>query len=610
MAKDTNTCAVFLDGKHIADVKDGTAFAEEIRKNRRKGLISGEVNVAYIKKLGEVHINADKGRVRKPYVVVENGKSKLDQELMERISKKEIDFNYLVRRGVIEYLDVEEEENILAAMYESEITPKTTHMEVHPAIMFGLTVNSGVFPEFNSVGKHPLAWQLMKQAQGLPSMNFQNRFSARSYLLHYPQRPLIDSETYRAANLSMHANGQNFIVAVSTYLGYNMSDAVVVNKAALERGLGRSTFFKTYSDEERRYPGGQQDRFVVPTPTVEGYEGEQAYTKLGDDGIVEEEMEVNEGDVIIGKISPPRFLEEQTAFGAGIDRSRDNSTKLKAGESGVVDNVMVTETSGATKIVKVVVRSNMVPELGDKVGSRHAQKGVIGAIVPQEDMPFTKDGIVPDLLLSPMGLPNRMTFGHILEMLGAKAAVVKGEIQDGTPFARRGNALIEEYGNILEKAGFDRNGNDYLYDGKTGKKFAASIFMGPVYYYRLYQMTKLKLQVRSRGPVQILTRQPTEGKPRSGGIRLEEMARDALVGHGASLVLKDRMLEQSDKDNVWICRECGDMGYFDHIKNMPVCQMCGPGSKLESVEISYAFKVLLDELKSMHMLTKIRLKND
>ncbi len=610
MTKENNLCTVFFDGKHIADVKDGKAFAEEIRKSRRKGLISGEVNVAYIKRLNEVHVNADKGRVRKPYIVVEDRKSKFDADLKEKLMKKEIDFNYLVRRGIIEYLDVEEEENILAVMREEEITEQTTHLEVHPAIMFGLIANISVFPEFNSVGKHPLAWQLMKQAQGLPAMNFQSRFNARSFLLHYPQKPLIDSVTYRAANLEKHANGQNFIVAVSTYLGYNMSDAVVINRAAVDRGLGRSTFFKTYSDEERRYPGGQQDRFIIPSPTVDGYEGEQAYSKLGEDGIVEEEMEVNDGDIIIGKTSPPRFLEEQTAFGAGIDRSRDNSTKLKAGESGTVDNVMITETSGATKIVKVVIRSNMIPELGDKVGSRHAQKGVIGAIIPQEDMPFTKDGIVPDLLLSPMGLPNRMTFGHILEMLGAKASVIKGVIQDGTPFSRKGTELINYYGDVLEAAGFDRNGNDVLYDGKTGKKFSASVFMGPVYYYRLHQMTKLKLQVRSRGPVQILTRQPTEGKPRSGGIRLEEMARDALVGHGASLVLKDRMLEQSDKDTVWICRECGDMGYFDHIKNMPVCPTCGPGSKLDSVEISYAFKVLLDELKSLHMLARIKLKNE
>ncbi len=607
--EDNPTCIVFLDGKRIGDVQDGNAFADKVRANRRKGLISGEINVAYVKKINEVHINADKGRVRKPYIVVESGKSRFDAPTEEKLKNREIDFNYLVRRGIIEYLDAEEEENINAVMREDEIGPSTTHLEVDPAIMFGFTVNSSVFPEFNTVGKHPLSWQLMKQAQGLPTMNFNNRFSARSYLLYYPQNPLIESAVYKHANLSKHASGQNLIVAVSTFYGYNMSDAIVVNRASVERGVGRSTFFKTYSDEERRYPGGQQDRFIIPSPTVESYEGEEAYSKLGDDGIVEEGMSVDMGDIIIGKTSPPRFLEEQTAFGAGIDKSRDNSTKLKSGESGIVDNVLVTETAGTTKVVKVVVRSEMVPEHGDKFGSRHGQKGVIGAIVPQEDMPFTKDGIIPDLLLNPMGLPNRMTFGHILEMLGCKAAAVKGVRMDGTPFSRKGSDLVKEYGDILEKAGYDRHGDDVLYDGRTGKRFTSAVFTGPSYYMRLWQMTSLKLQVRSRGPVQILTRQPTEGKPRSGGIRFGEMERDALVGHGASLLLKDRMLDQSDKATAWICRECGDTGYFDRMKNTAVCQACNT-SKVDSVEISYAFKLLLDELKSMHILARINMKSD
>ncbi len=606
---DTTPCVVYINGKNIGSVQDGPSFAKEIRNNRRNGMISSEINITYIKNLNEIHINADKGRVQKPYIVVEGGKSKFTEDIKNKIKNHEIDFNYLVRRGIIEYLDSEEEENILATMYEKDITESTTHLEVDPAIMFGSTANSSIFPEFNSIGKHPLAWQLIKQAQGLPTINFNNRFSARLYLLSYPQAPLVDSVVYRSTNLSKHASGQNLIVAISTYQGYNMSDAVVLNKASIERGMGRSTFFKTYSDEERRYPGGQQDKFIIPNPTVDGYEGEDAYSKLGDDGIVEEEMMVNPGDIIIGKTSPPRFLEEQTAFGIGMDKSRDNSTKLKSGESGIVDNILITETAGATRVVKVVIRSPMVPELGDKFGSRHAQKGVVGAIIPQEDMPFTKEGLIPDLLLNPMGLPNRMTFGHILEMLGSKAATVKGMPMDGTAFSRKGSDLIEEYGNILEEAGYNRHGDEVLYNGRTGKKLNSMIFTGPSYYMRLWQMTKQKLQVRSRGPVQILTRQPTEGKPRSGGIRFGEMERDALVGHGTSLLLKDRLLDQSDKDTAWVCQECGDLGYLDRIKNVAICPVCG-SSNIHSIEISYAFKLLLDELKSMHILARINIKKE
>ncbi len=601
-------CAVYLDGKLISYVDDGDSFAKEVRKNRRTGVISNEINVSFNKKANEVHINADSGRVRKPYIIVENGKSLYTDEIKDRLKKKEIDYNYLVRHGIIEYLDADEEENAYVALRESDIKSDTTHLEIDPTIMFGLTVNSSVFPEFNSVGRHPIDWNFMKQSQGLYVTNFNYRYDARAYLLYYPQEPLISSTTYRTLNLKNHAAGQNFVVALSTYYGYNMKDAVVLNKAAVERGLGRSAFLRTYSDEEIRYPGGQQDRFTIPPATAEGYRGEHSYVKLGEDGIIEPEVDVSEGDILIGKISPPRFLEEQTTYGVNEEKVRDNSMELRSGEVGTVDSVMLSESPGATKIVKVRIRSIKIPEVGDKFASRQSQKGVTALIVPQEDMPFTKDGIVPDMLLNPNGLPNRMTYGHMLEMLGAKAASLDGKKYDGTAFSNKGTDLIKDYGRVLQSHGFDEFGDEEFYDGRTGKKFDGKLFTGVVYYERLWHMVSLKLQVRSRGPVQILTRQPTEGKPRKGGLKFGEMEREAIIGYGASLVLKERMLDQSDKSSVWICKTCGDLGYYDYVKNVPVCPTCG-GGDLEEIEISYAFKLLMDELKSMHILPRIKLKN-
>ena len=320
-------------------------------------------------------------------------------------------------------------------------------------------------------------------------------------------------------------------------------------------------------------------------------------------------MEVKEGEVLIGKLSPPRFLEEQTAFGMGEERSRDNSVSLRGGEEGLVDNVMLSETKEATKIVKVRVRSVKIPEIGDKFASRHGQKGVVGLLVNQEDMPFTKEGVVPDLILNPHSLPSRMTLGHMLETLAGKAASVKSQRFDGTAFSARGRDLIDQYGELLKEHGFDKFGDEELYDGRTGKKIAAKIFNGVVYYNRLIHMVSLRLQVRSRGPVQILTHQPTEGKNRRGGIKFGEMERDALVGHGASLLIKERMLDQSDKMELWVCKTCGDVGYYDYIKNVPMCSMCGSGSNMEKVEMSYAFKLLLYEIKSMHILARINLKS-
>jgi len=585
------------------------AFAAEIRRNRRQGLISGEVNVSYLKKLDEVHINTDKGRVRAPYIIVENGVSKFTPELKQKLESKEIDFNYLVRRGVIEYLDAEEEEDALIAMDEAGITPETTHLVIDPTYMLGLTVSLNVYTDHNQMGRHAISSNFMKQSNGVYAFNFNNRYDARSYLLMYPQAPILTSAAFRTLGLEKHSSGQNFVVALSTYYGYNMKDAVVLNKAAVDRGLGRSVFYRTYSDEERRYPGGQKDKIRVPPPSTDGYLGEHAYSKLSEDGLVEKETEVHEGDVLIGKTSPPRFLEEQTSFGISEEKSMDNSTTLRMGEDGVVDNVMLSETSGATKIVKVRVRSIMVPELGDKFASRHGQKGVVALIVNQEDMPFTREGIVPDLLLNPHSLPSRMTVGHMLEMLGVKAASLSGKHIDGTTFSVNGVEAMEDFGKTLEGYGFDKFGDEVLYDGRTGKKFASKVFMGVVYYHRLYHMTVNHLQVRSRGPVQILTRQPTEGKARGGGVRFGEMERDALVGHGASLLIKDRMLEQSDKTTIWICKDCGDIGYFNYIKNVAVCPMCG-GSNLEKVEISNAFKLLLYEINSLHIRTNVRVKSE
>ncbi len=600
-------CPVYLDGKLISYVKDGNEFVKEIRKNRRVGLISNEVNVYYDAKINEVHVNADNGRVRKPYIIVENGKSLYTPELKEKLKKGEIDFNYLVRHGVIEYLDAEEEENIYCALSEKDITEETTHLEIEPSIMFGVTVSSSVFPEFNNVGRHPIAWNFMKQSQGFYATNFNYRYDARAFLMYYPQEPLVTSSAYRTLNLNKHPAGQNFVVALSTYYGYNIKDALVLNKASVDRGLGRSVFFRTYSDEEIRYPGGQQDKFTIPPATAEGYRGEHVYAKLGEDGIVEPEVDTEEGDVIIGKVSPPRFLEEQTSYGVSEERVRDNSAELRSGESGVVDSVLLSESPGATKIVKVRIRSIKVPEAGDKFASRQSQKGVTALLVPQEDMPFTKDGIIPDLLLNPNSLPNRMTYGHMLEMLAGKAGSIEGKKFDGTAFSTNGSDAVKEYGRILQSHGFEEYGDEEFYDGRTGKKFDAKLFTGVVYFQRLWHMVSLKIQVRSRGPVQILTRQPTEGKPRKGGLKFGEMEREALIGYGASLVLKERMLDQSDKAPVWICKTCGDLGYFDYIKNTAVCPTCG-SSDLEEVEISYAFKLLIDELKSMHILPRIKLK--
>jgi DNA-directed RNA polymerase subunit B' len=385
----------------------------------------------------------------------------------------------------------------------------------------------------------------------------------------------------------------------------NDGSSVVMNRNAIDRGLGRSVFFKTYETEERRYPGGQKDKFEIPVAATSGYREEKAYRLLGEDGIISPETVVESKDVLVGKTSPPRFLEEITVFGVTEEKKRENSLTLKSGEDGSVDSVMMTDSLAGTKLVKVRVRSVKVPEVGDKFASRHGQKGVIGLLRPQEDMPFTKDGIVPDLIINPHAIPSRMTIGHLLEMLGGKAACYSGKLIDATAF---GGDTEEDIRKTMRQFGLEEYGEEILHDGFSGQAIRAKIFIGVIYYQKLHHLVSNKMHVRSRGPVQLLTHQPTEGRSREGGLRFGEMERDCLIGYGASMLIRERLLEESDKTTELVCEKCGSIAVHDHVKNRQYCPLCD-STVLSNVEMSYAFKLLLDEIKSIGIFPRLLIRD-
>ncbi|MEM4367316.1 MAG: DNA-directed RNA polymerase subunit B [Candidatus Anstonellales archaeon] len=596
---------VYINGKLVGEVKNGKNFAKKFRELRRQGRINHEVNIYYNKSTNEVFINTSAGRVRKPYIVVNKGKVALTNDIIEKLNAGTMKWKDLISNGIIEYLDAEEEENALVAIREEDVNEKTTHLEIDPASIFGITVGNLPYQEHNSSPRITMASAMAKQSLGVYATNFDNRFDTRSYIMFYPQKPIVSTSIYKMLNFEKRAAGQNAVVALMSYRGYNLADAIVVNKGAAQRGFGKVMMFRTYETEEKMYPGGQRDKIEKPNPTIVGYREEELYRHLGDGGIIAPGARVKGRDVLIGKTSPPRFLEEISIFGVVEEKRRESSVALKPNEEGVVDKVLISISPEGEKLVKVRVRSMKDLEIGDKIASRHGQKGVVGMLVPHEDMPFTKEGIVPDLIINPHAIPSRMTAGHLLEMLGGKASVIGGILADGTPF--RGTPE-EEYTRALKEHGFEEYGEEVLYDGVTGEAIKAKIFIGVVYYQRLHHLVSNKMHARSRGPVQLLTKQPTEGKAREGGLRFGEMERDTLIGHGASMLIKERLLEESDKTTYLVCKNCGGGAYFDRIKKRAICPICSD-SDVEEVEISYAFKLLLDELRSLYIFPRVKVKD-
>ena len=545
---DDNGRDVFFNGKYIGVASDPEAFANAVRRERRKGQFPQELSVTSDSPARTVVISTEVGRVLRPLIVIENGASKLKDEHLVLLEQGSLNWRELLKEGVVEYIDAAEEEDAFVAQSPDTINDKHTHLEIDPVAIFGLVTSLVPFANHDQASRLLRGSKTLRQSLGLYAANYLVRLDTNSSILHYPQNPLVKSFVFDT--LKLYPAGQNIVVAIMPYEGYNLEDATILNRASVERGMGRSTYFKPYETVEFNYAGGLKDEITIPDKDVSGYRTETSYRLLEDDGIVYPEAQLSASEVIIGRTTPPKFLSE--ARNLSIQSKKEGSVAIKQGESGIVDGVFITTDSEGNKIVRVRIRDHRIPEPGDKFSTPHGQKGVVGLLVDPKDIPFTSRGIKPDLIFNPHGIPSRMTVGYMIEVLAGKVGAITGRFIDGTPFT---GAKVEDLEKQLTHMGFSYDGKEEMYDGVTGRKMDAKIYVGNMYYLKLVHMVKNKLQARASGKVTLLTRQPVEGRARGGALRLGEMEQQALVAHGASLLLKERY--DSDKTVIHICSSCG-----------------------------------------------------
>ena len=601
-------CKVFINGRWHCILNKGlnpNTFVTELRYKRSLGMIHNHISITWYISDNIIMIYTDSGRCIRPLYRVNNNKLLITDKHVSDLKNNRMKFHELFmsnaqtgNHALVEYIDTEELENCLVAGTfkdlesggKGDIPYNYTHCELHPALMFGILATDIPFPDHNQSPRNSYQSSMGKQAMGTYALNFNKRIDTLSHVLHYPEHPIVGNRLMRMLPTRDMSAGINAIVAVATFTGYNQEDSVIINQNAIDRGLYQSTFYRGYkSDESKNTNASEDSRFGRADKTTTKGIKYGNYSKLDENGFISENVHVKGNDAIIGKLMPVKNRNDKYKY-------KDSSTLLRSNEEGYVDKVFVSRNGDGFRVCKVLTRSIRVPGIGDKFSSRHGQKGIDGVTYRQEDMPFTAEGITPDLIMNPHAVPSRMTIGHLMETVCGKAGVNIGKYGDGTPFT---DVAVEDVASILEKTGYQKYGDEIMYDPRTGKQFVSSIFIGPTYYQRLKHMVMDKMHSRAKGPVANMTRQPTEGRNRDGGFRLGEMERDALIAYGVSGFLKESLLERSDNFKIHICKTCNDIAQVNRKRNIYYCKRCSSTSGFAEIRLPYAMKLLKQEVGGM-----------
>ena len=599
---------IFINGSWVGITNNPEVIMKLLVRQRREACISKEISIVNNFMNKEIRIYTDSGRSLRPLFVVESSRLKITKQNIRDLTDQKMKFDDLVDNGVIEFLDVEEEESSMIAMKITDLVNNRhycttyTHCEIHPAMILGVAASIIPFPDHNQSPRNVYQSAMGKQAIGIYSTNFNMRMDTLSYLLFYPQKPLVVTQSMEFLKFKALPAGINAIVAIMCYTGYNQEDSVIMNQSSIDRGLFRSAFFRTYTSEQRIESKLKNEQFEVPDRRQVSKYRMGNYGKLDCEGLIPPGTKVRGDDIIIGKTGLIQYDEDDEKAEI-IKRKTDLSEAIRPSEEGTIESVMLTTNRSGYTIAKVKCRSVRIPQIGDKFASRHGQKGTIGMTYRQEDMPFTMEGITPDIIVNPHAIPSRMTIGHLIECLNSKVAALRGLEGDSTPFT---SVTVDRIANHLHQLGYQKHGNETIFNGFTGRKVDMLIFFGPTYYQRLKHMVDDKIFSRARGPVQILTRQPTEGRARSGGLRFGEMERDCMISHGAALFLKERLMDVSDKYRVHVCQTCGLFAVADIDSQTFRCNLCKEDSAgIVQATIPYACKLLFQELMAMHITPRI-----
>ncbi|EEP79252.1 DNA-directed RNA polymerase III 130 kDa polypeptide [Uncinocarpus reesii 1704] len=592
---------IFLNGSPIALTRRPKFFLNSFRRLRRMGRVSEFVSIYINHHQSAMHIATDDGRICRPLIIVEKQKSRVTADHLSQLRSGEMEFDDFLAQGLVEYLDVNEENDSYISVYEREINENTTHLEIEPFTILGAVAGLIPYPHHNQSPRNTYQCAMGKQAIGAIANNQFLRIDSLLYTMVYPQKPMVKTRTIELVKYDRLPAGQSATVAVMSYSGYDIEDALVLNKASVDRGFGRCQVFRKYSANLKSYSNGTKDRLLGPDR--ENGAPIRKHALLDSDGLAAVGEKVSSGEVYINKVTPENALSSGiTGSDAGGPIAYIPSPQTyKLPDPSYIDKVMISTTEGENQLLKVQTRQTRRPEVGDKFSSRHGQKGVVGIIAEQADMPFTDQGIVPDIIMNPHGFPSRMTVGKMLELVVGKAGVLSGQFGYGTPF---GGSPVEEMSAILVSKGFSYGGKDYLTSGITGEPLPAYVFTGPIYYQKLKHMVQDKMHSRARGPRAILTRQPTEGRSRDGGLRLGEMERDCLIAYGTSQLLLERLMISSDRHEVDVCENCGFMGYLGW------CQRCKTSRGVVKMAIPYAAKLLVQELFSMNVVARFKLADE